>query len=373
MAVCGSSVIVGSQNGGVFISTDNGATWTQSNNGLPSNNVEVSAIACDASTFYTAIKYNGFYISTDGGANWTASNNGLPNSSFVFSLVINGDDLFLSKEEGVFHSSDKGANWSAVNTGLTDLSVRTLGIVGQNIFAATYSDGLYMSPLNSISWSKVNDCLPANGFVRCFANISDKIFVGTEDGVYYSDNNGVSWSSANNGMEGFIISSLAVIANNLFAAIASNDGGVMSSEDLGNNWKFINDGFPVYPYVNDIVANESYIYVSGPDNGSVWSRTIDQVTFVEDVNIQTDFRLSQNYPNPFNPATTINFSIPKDSFVTLKIFNLQGEEAVTLVKEKLSAGNYSKIFNAEKFSSGIYYYTLTSGNNRITNKMIFLK
>jgi len=90
-------------------------------------------------------------------------------------------------------------------------------------------------------------------------------------------------------------------------------------------------------------------------------------------NIPDKFVLFQNYPNPFNPSTTIEFSLPKSGFVTLKIYNVQGEEVLTLVKENLLAGNYSKSFNANGISSGIYFYTLSSANIRITNKMILLK
>ncbi len=89
--------------------------------------------------------------------------------------------------------------------------------------------------------------------------------------------------------------------------------------------------------------------------------------------IPNEIRLSQNYPNPFNPTTKIEFSLPKSGFVTLKIYNTKGEEVETLVNENLEAGSYSEVFNSKGISSGVYFYTLSSGNTRITNKMILLK
>ena len=73
-------------------------------------------------------------------------------------------------------------------------------------------------------------------------------------------------------------------------------------------------------------------------------------------------RLSQNYPNPFNPSTAIEFDIPKTSNVTLKIFNILGEEVATLVSDRLNAGNYTYEWNASKQASGVYLYRLSVGS-----------
>lgn len=86
-----------------------------------------------------------------------------------------------------------------------------------------------------------------------------------------------------------------------------------------------------------------------------------------------DFYLAQNYPNPFNPTTTINFSIPEQSLVTLKIYNALGEEVKTLVNELKSVGNYEIKFDASKLSSGIYFYRLKADNYIETKKMLMLK
>lgn len=89
--------------------------------------------------------------------------------------------------------------------------------------------------------------------------------------------------------------------------------------------------------------------------------------------IPSAFILNQNYPNPFNPSTTITFSIPEASFVTLKIFNSLGEEIETLVAKKLSVGNYSYNWKVAGLTSGIYFYKLQAENFVATRKMILLK
>ena len=91
------------------------------------------------------------------------------------------------------------------------------------------------------------------------------------------------------------------------------------------------------------------------------------------VGIPTKFELSQNYPNPFNPSTKINFDLPTDGKVSLKIFDMSGKEIMTLVNEVKTAGYYSVSFNASSLSSGVYFYRLTADNFTSTKKMMLVK
>lgn len=86
-----------------------------------------------------------------------------------------------------------------------------------------------------------------------------------------------------------------------------------------------------------------------------------------------EFRLNQNYPNPFNPSTIIKYQIPEQSLVTLKVYSLLGNEISTLVNEKKPAGEYEIEFKSETLTSGVYFYTLTTGNFTETRKMILLR
>jgi hypothetical protein len=89
--------------------------------------------------------------------------------------------------------------------------------------------------------------------------------------------------------------------------------------------------------------------------------------------IGANFILEQNYPNPFNPTTTINYSVPKASFVTIKVYDVLGKIVSTLVNTNKPAGNYSVGFNASKLESGIYFYRMTSGLFSETKKILLLK
>ena len=86
-----------------------------------------------------------------------------------------------------------------------------------------------------------------------------------------------------------------------------------------------------------------------------------------------DYNLSQNYPNPFNPSTSINYSIPIGGIVKLKVFDVLGREVATLVNTQQKTGNHKIEFNASKFASGIYFYTLQINDFISTKKMVLLK
>lgn len=89
--------------------------------------------------------------------------------------------------------------------------------------------------------------------------------------------------------------------------------------------------------------------------------------------ITSKFSLCHNYPNPFNPATTISFTLPSRSFVSLKVFDGLGREVATIVSGEMSAGSYSKQWDASGLPSGVYFYRLQAGSFTETKKLILLR
>ncbi len=102
----------------------------------------------------------------------------------------------------------------------------------------------------------------------------------------------------------------------------------------------------------------------------------DQATAIEQVpdnNIPKTYTLSQNYPNPFNPTTNIVYSVPKSGLVTLKVYNILGQQVTTLFRGFQNTGKYIATFDASKFSSGVYFYRLQAGSTTLTKKMMLMK
>ena len=101
--------------------------------------------------------------------------------------------------------------------------------------------------------------------------------------------------------------------------------------------------------------------------------TIDYVTALKNNDLPKTYSLYPNYPNPFNPATTIKYQIPKLSFVTLKVYDVLGNEIATLLKEEKPIGTYEIEFDASRLPSGIYFYELQAGSFVETKKMVLMK
>ncbi|HEX2787984.1 MAG TPA: T9SS type A sorting domain-containing protein [Ignavibacteria bacterium] len=101
-----------------------------------------------------------------------------------------------------------------------------------------------------------------------------------------------------------------------------------------------------------------------------------QIVGIENISSIADkYSLSQNYPNPFNPVTKINFSIPKNEFVTLKVYDVLGNEVANLVNQNLTLGQYTVDFNSAQFnvSSGVFYYKLMTEGFTEVKKMMLVK
>jgi hypothetical protein len=110
----------------------------------------------------------------------------------------------------------------------------------------------------------------------------------------------------------------------------------------------------------------------------IWANVLDWDAIVrinndEPYQITSEIILHQNYANPFNPSTTIQFDLPKTSNVTLKIFNILGEEVATLASDRLSTGSYSYEWDASNLASGLYLYRLEAGDYVETKKMVLMR
>ena len=123
--------------------------------------------------------------------------------------------------------------------------------------------------------------------------------------------------------------------------------------------------------LQDSMVNATSVYIPGDSASAV----LDVLVGVKpiDSGIPNSYSLSSNYPNPFNPTTVINFSIPQSGLVTLKVYNILGQEVRTIVNKEMSAGTYKVDFNASDLSSGVYIYTIKSGSFTASKKMMLLK
>lgn len=363
-------LFAGTFGGGLFVSVDNGTTWTEKNNGLTSANV--FALAANGTDLYAGTGA-GIFRSVDNGEHWVPMNNGLTNT-FVVTIVINGTNIFAGTNGGgVFLSTDNAANWSSLNNGLTNSFVHTLFLNGTALYAGTDGGGLFVHDLQTTNWTALNNGLPAGPFVVSIEGNSSDLFVGLDNGqVYHSVNAGANWIESDNGISGSIINGLALSGTSLLTATSA--GGVFLSVNNGGNWVAVNDGL-TNTNIHLLFISGTTVYVV-TSAGDVWKRPLSEVLTVTGLEVLNDdnaagFMLYQNYPNPSNGVTSIPFKLPVKSFVSLKVYDVSGVQVATLVEEVLLPGTYKFQWNTTGRMSGIYFYRLRAGSFTQTKSMLF--
>ena len=135
------------------------------------------------------------------------------------------------------------------------------------------------------------------------------------------------------------------------------------------------DNWKVKSYIPTTYVDLSYLGFPAFKIPGLESNITTTITSLEENNFEivNDFQLYQNYPNPFNPITRLQYAISNKRFITLKVFDILGNEVKTLVNEEKPVGNYEFDFNASYLPSGVYFYRLQAGNFSQTKKMILLK
>jgi ligand-binding sensor domain-containing protein len=203
------------------------AQWAQT--GLDSGSV--FALAVSGTNLFAGTVDKGVFLSTNNGTSWTAVNSGLT-IPYVLSLAVSGTNLFagigrasISGEVlgGVFLSTNNGSSWTEADSGLMKpYEVLCLAVSCTNLFAGTEGgDGVFLSTNNGTSWSAVNSGLTRISVVS-FAVSGTNLFAGTDGGVFLSTNNGTSWSTVDSGLTNTNVLSLAVNGTNLFVGTWGN-------------------------------------------------------------------------------------------------------------------------------------------------------
>ncbi len=295
----------------------------------------------------------------------------------IYSFALSDSIVFAGSYDGVFRSTDNGLSWTGVNNGLTDLNVKSLAISDTNLFAGTINAGVFLSTNNGASWTEINTGLAITD-VPSLAVSATNLFAGSYgSGVYRKPLEVIvpveltSFRAAASGMEVTLNWTTATELNNqLFEIqrkIGSNDFVTISQ--LKGHGTTTNPN--QYSYVDKLINGGKYYYrlkQTDFDGRFEYSNEINV-----EVSVPYKFTLEQNYPNPFNPATAIKYSIPEQSYVTLKVYDILGREVATLVNGQKSAGSYEINFNAEKLASGVYFYKVQSGQRFLIRKMILMK
>jgi photosystem II stability/assembly factor-like uncharacterized protein len=374
---------------------------------------------------YSTIAGGNIFKTTDGGISWTQQTNGLSNSINSADMVDAniGYHTINSSNRPIYKTTNGGTTWNAITTPLTGL-IRTINVIDENTVYIGQSSGssrMAKTTNGGSSWTLITLPIPIDITSMDFFDADTGYVCGNLTTVVCrTTDGGNSWTFENlhlptlvkvvvmpgdiafafgtyGSIRMYDPHSIVPVELSLFSASVNNNNIFLSwsietelnnrgfeverKVSTSNDWTSL--GFiegrgtssepKTYVYqdfnVNSGISYNYRIRQTDYDGSVTVYNLAETVTFGTPIN----FELAQNYPNPFNPSTTITFSIPQKSDVSVKIYDILGNEVTTLVNETREAGRYNVNFNASKYSSGVYFYSIKAGNFIETKKMNLLK
>ena len=240
---------------------------------VPTNGPEggsINTFASDSTGIFAGTNGGGVFFSTDGNS-WTAVNEGLTNSRlYINSLAIQGSKVFAATGQGLFVSDDQAGSWHEVNNIFRYTTTFKVAVIGTKIYAATYDLGLYYSEDTGTTWHALNNGLPST-VIYAVAGDNTNLYIGVYGyGIYKSTNKGLAWTLANNGLTNYSVNTLLQTGAKLFAG---TDAGLFLSEDDGNSWAPVLNGFGLYPFPIKTFAVSGTTIYAGSNGGGVYVST----------------------------------------------------------------------------------------------------
>ncbi len=247
-AVIGTTIFAGTDDSGVFRSTNNGTNWVAVNSGLQKDywgDIGARTFAViGKNIFVDAV--GGIFLSTNNGESWSETSSDISSSL----LTVMGTNLFAGGN-GVYRSTNNGVNWKEVKSGLTDTLVFALVAYGTTLFAGTLYDGVFRSTDSGDSWTKADSGLPINPYVQAFAESGTSLFSSVSGlGLFRSSDTGTSWKASSNGLVGMSVTALVSDGTNLYGVEEGGAStGICVSTDSGATWNLVDTSL-----IEDITA-----------------------------------------------------------------------------------------------------------------------
>ncbi|NIW99687.1 MAG: T9SS type A sorting domain-containing protein [Phycisphaerae bacterium] len=428
------TLYIGTNVFGVYKSTDGGEDWNFSNGNMNFTGVLFGVDPNNLNTIYAA-NSGGIFRTQDGGSEWGRVFGLKENSFWNISVALTDSKIIYAAGRGryltIYRSQDGGDSWvSFSEIGGERLSTRVTDFKADpsdaEILYFSSFKGIYKSTHAAETWQTINEGLstPWTDAIAINPLHSNTLYAGTQAGVFKSFNAGETWFKA--GVDSFSASSLQIPVADTNMVFALSEGKILQSLDGGINWERVRDpdqgvvvGFAVDPRrpqtiwigcrdpetfidtiyrtqdgaktwvsINEGLPSDGGIPVpyASPDANVLFAKTfgrgiykLDLVVSVEESpKLPQNFHLFQNYPNPFNPTTTIEYELLNSVHVKLAIYNILGEEVITLVNKKQTAGRYrltwdGKNTQGENVAVGIYLMRLHAGHFSQVRRMVLLR
>jgi len=352
------------------------------------------------------------YRTDDGGSSFTAQNT--PFTTTAIQMLNKDVGFAVGFSEFVLKTTSGGVGWSVLDTsssntlfdisfpkstnpsnptGYTggDMSFYKVDSIVTNLSPPYVGSYKSMSaPSNDNVWictatklffynnSSYTEYTPHSGTYNDlhFINSQEGWVVGNNALILHTNNGGTNWDVQSNPSFDHLRSVYFLNSNEGWAV--GDNGAILHTTNGGADWTMEASGLTSEYLTGVHFTSAINGYVVGENETILKFGEVTSVKKQEET--PREFSLLQNYPNPFNPNTKIKFTIPSyvilseaKNLVTLKVYDVLGNEVATLVKEELSAGEYEVEFSGNELTSGVYFYQLKAGNFIETKKMILLK
>ncbi len=385
---------------GVYLSINNGKSWTQCPN--PSGNTVGPVYGVDAKNEVIAGGGYEQYLSTNSGSTWTSfrieqgagQDPEIDPTSKAFIIGFPGYMWAASNGGPLWYTSDYDYESMWVNQGVdngnefdfpTFVAYNPAGFLFSGSSTELFkSDGSNGGTWGSGQNNEISGA-PSSGFGNSvhfafnstgYGNNSTIIVAGGTNGLFLSTDNGINWTAAGS-MPGFMSGTtyfaLAIGTNgNIYAGLST--GGMLVSTDTGQSWNDISPGLPNGDTVNALaIAHDSTLY-AGTNNGVFKYLTSTAPGHPSGVtpnaSAPASLTLRQNTPNPVTASTDIQFTVPEAGHVSLNVFDPTGREVATVANGFYAPGTYNVSFDAHGLANGAYYYRIESGGQNASRMFV---
>ncbi|HEX2787045.1 MAG TPA: YCF48-related protein [Ignavibacteria bacterium] len=363
----------------VLRTTNKGINWTLNYSGTYFNDMEF--INQTTGFIYVA---NKTIKTTNGGVNWLEYN------AMFSANTYNMLDSFIGYGVGytsiLLKTFDGGQNWVSLSNNINLYPVygvkffnQNTGIITGEYIVKPQTYGRILRTTNGgYNWYMAHNNTTIHPCFIKFVN-NDTGFAAANRNIMITYDKGQNWLTIQ--VTSTFISSLDIdfinATTGFIVGFVDNTGGlgyIYKTTTGGLNW---NESFSnVAKFQSVCFADSLTIFAGARSGGKLFKTTNGGLTPIINLNnsVPDKHTLSQNYPNPFNPITKIKFDVALSSKIKIVVYNSLGKEMAILVNENMNVGSYETEWNAESFSSGIYYYSLFINNNLIdTKKTVLIK
>jgi hypothetical protein len=366
----GKSVFAGTFNN-VYLSTDNGENW-----GDPILGGALT-LAVNGNDILAGTPGNGLFLSTNDGASWNEIGSGISVSyekyqfdgSYVSALALSGSHIFAGGY-GLYHSADYGKTWAEADAGMDDKNISSLAVSQGALFAGSSCGSLYVSTSNAANWKDVN--LPGAGRNECLVYVLGRgnVFASVGEKKFLSPDNGATWQQADRGYPA--INCVTIKGDTLFAG--SFSGAIFMTADNGKSWSAKGFG----PTGIQSLAVSSDNIFAGISTGSVWRRPLSELTGVNGHNGQASlsqqFRVTTHSSDAASHMLCVDFSLPYPGAVVISAHNLSGRKIGSLVSGQFCSGIHTYRWDTRTMAPGCYIVSMrTELNTFIKSMPIFVR